>query len=116
MNKLLKSAFDAEMQIAKNLFNTADFKMCFHHLERAHILGQRNAIPHTVNHWWMLKVGLKLHDSHEVRGQLLRILVAGIGSIFGRVPIGNTGGANIGIMQTMPIPPDLQEIFIRLNR
>jgi len=111
MNKVLKSAFDAEMKTAKNLYQAGDLKKCFYHLERAHVLGQRNAIPHTINHWWMLKVGFKLKDRREIRGQLTRILVAGIGSLIGRVPIGNTGGANIGIMQHMPIAPDLQTIF-----
>jgi len=111
MNRILKSAFNAEMQIAKNLYQAGNFKKCFSHLERAHVLGQRNAIPHTINHWWMLKVGFRTHDAKEIVGQIVRIAVAGIGSLLGRAPKGNTGGANVGIMQMMEIPQDLAVVF-----
>ncbi|MBX3720737.1 MAG: DUF3703 domain-containing protein [Turneriella sp.] len=111
MNKILKSAFTEEMQKAKSDFASGNFKSCFRHLERAHVLGQRNVIPHTVNHWWMLKVGFKLGDTREIWGQIIRILVAGIGSILGKAPIGNTGGANVGILKPMPIPEDLAAIL-----
>ncbi|HMY10335.1 MAG TPA: DUF3703 domain-containing protein [Turneriella sp.] len=33
--------------------------------------------------------------------------------MLGRAPIGNTGGANVGIMKVMPIEPELAEIFRR---
>lgn len=111
MNKILKDAFELEMAKAKNYYRDRQFKECFTHLERAHILGQRNAIPHTINHWWMLKVGIRTKDAREIFGQFVRILVAGIGSLIGRAPVGNTGGANVGIMQVMEIPADLTAIF-----
>jgi hypothetical protein len=111
MNKILKSAFDDEMQQAKSYYASTDFKSCFRHLERAHVLGQRHAWPHTVNHWWMLKVGFRTRDTQEILGQILRIAVAGIGSLIDRAPVGNTGGANVGILTPMPIPDDLAAIF-----
>lgn len=111
MHEILKSAFNKEMQIARGHYAAREWKPCFHHLERAHVLGQRHAWPHTVNHWWMLKVGLRTHDTREIFGQVIRIAVAGIGSLIGRAPVGNTGGANVGILTPMPIPDDLAEIF-----
>jgi len=111
MNAVLREAFDEEMQIAKNFYAKKNWKDCFTHLERAHVLGQRNAIPHTVNHWWMLKVGFKQNDWREIVGQILRLAVGGIGSLIGRAPIGNTGGSNVGILQHLPIPDDLALIF-----
>jgi len=113
MNLILKKAFQNEMQIAKDFYLQGDWVKCFTHLERAHVLGQRHAIPHTINHWWMLKVGFKRRDHREIWGQIVRILVAGIGSVIGRAPIGNTGGANVPILKPLPIPADLQKIFER---
>lgn len=99
------------MSLARGLFRAHEYRKAFMHLERAHVLGQRNAIPHTINHWWMLKVGLKLNDTREIFGQIVRIAVAGIGSLIGRAPVGNTGGANVGILTPMPMPDDLKKIF-----
>lgn len=113
MNKILKEAFDKEMTVAKKFYAKKDFKTCFHHLERAHVLGQRNAIPHTINHWWMLKTGIRMGDGREIFGQMVRLLGGGLTSFLGRAPIGNTGGANVGIMTVMPIAPDLAAIFKR---
>ncbi|MBL8643997.1 MAG: DUF3703 domain-containing protein [Rhodospirillaceae bacterium] len=74
-------------------------------LERAHILSQPQAWLHTRVHWAMLMYGVETRDWPEVAGQVARILVAGIGSILGKAPAGNTGRSNVGIMQVMPVPP-----------
>lgn len=111
MNHKLKTAFNHEMQLAQELYRKRDYVSCFRHLERAHVLGQRHVIPHTINHWWMLKVGFRTRDPKEIFGQVIRVLGGGIGSLVGRVPIGNTGGANVGVFTPMPIAPDIAEIF-----
>ncbi|MBN8219435.1 MAG: DUF3703 domain-containing protein [Spirochaetes bacterium] len=111
MHPILKDAFHAEMLTAKKYYERGEYRDCFHHLERAHVLGQRHAWPHTVNHWWMLKVGMRLGSGREIFGQFLRLVGGGITSLLGRAPIGNTGGANVGIMTPMPIPEDLAAIF-----
>ena len=76
-------------------------------LERAHILSQGFAGAHVGVHWAMLRYGLARRDLREVIGQLIRLLVAGPGSLIGRVPLGNTGRARVRINQPMPIPEDL---------
>lgn len=116
MNPVLKHAFSAEMRTAAELYQCGELERCFYHLERAHVLGQRAAVPHTISHWWMLKVGIRRGDGREIVGQLARIAIGGIGSVLGRAPIGNTGGADVGILTPMPIPPDLQAIFDRAER
>jgi hypothetical protein len=55
----------------------------------------------------MLGAGLRRRDSHEVFGQLLRLVVAGPGSLTGRYPVGNTGGADVPALTRMAIPADL---------
>lgn len=113
MHPVLREAFENEMALARDLYRAGQYREAFTRLERAHVLGQCYAWPHTVNHWWMLKTGVKLRDVREVLGQLPRTAFGGLGSLLGRVPLGNTGGANVGIFTPMAIPADLAEILDR---
>lgn len=106
----LGAAFKKEMQEARSLYTEKRYAQCFHHLERAHVLGQRHYAAHVASHYWMLKVGWRQQDAREVLGQLLRI-AGSAGSLIGWVPIGNTGGANVSPVKPMPIPPDLACYF-----
>lgn len=110
MSPQLKSAFATEMQQAKDYFRVGDVDSAFVHLERAHILGQRDTLRHTWSHWWMFRVGLRRRDFLEARGQVLRMAAA---LMFSRiwVPEGNTGGANVSPLKPMPIPADLRELL-----
>src|SRR5687767_11900400 len=54
----------------------SDYETSFLHLERAHILAQRNTAKHMYAHWLMLRTGLRDRDYREVLGQLPRILAA----------------------------------------
>lgn len=110
MKKELREAFESEMTKAKRLYSADNLSAAFHHLERAHILGQRFYVPHVVSHWWMLKVGLKRSDLREIFGQLMRI-IASAGSLLGWVPAGNTGGADVSPIKPMPIPDDLASLL-----
>jgi len=111
MKEILKSAFENEIQKGKTLFISGDFENSFHHFERAHILGQKFVVPHTISHFWMLKIGIKTKNLKEVIGQLIRIPAGIIGSSIGVVPIGNTGGSNVSATIEMEIPADLLEII-----
>lgn len=76
-------------------------------LEEAHVLSQPWPWPHVKVHLAMLRVGLRRRDVTEVRGQVLRVLVAGPGSVSGRYPVGNTGRARVPATEPMPVPPEL---------
>jgi hypothetical protein len=106
MNRIA-AAFSHEWTLAQAARRQGDFDLAFHHLERAHILGQRHTRLHVKSHLGMLLVGWQRHDGREIVGQLMRIVAA---ALFSRiwVPIGNTGGANVSATQPMPVPPDLQ--------
>ncbi|MBP6626980.1 MAG: DUF3703 domain-containing protein [Arenimonas sp.] len=105
--KTLSHAFAQEWQLAQAARRAADLGRAFHHLERAHILGQRRTWLHVKCHLGMLQVGWQRRDSREVVGQLARIAAA---AAFSRiwVPVGNTGGANVSATKPMPVPADLQ--------
>jgi uncharacterized protein DUF3703 len=109
MNSRLKDAFNAEMTLGKQSFFQRQFETAFHHFERAHVLGQFHVFPHTRVHIWMLLLGLRTGNRKEILGQLLRIPLGMFGSAIGKVPKGNTGGANVELTQRMPIPDDLSQ-------
>lgn len=111
MHPILKREFDKAMALAESFSAALHYQEAFKHLERAHVIGQRYAWPHTVNHWQMLKAGFRMRDWREVFGQVARIALAAIGSLLGRAPLGNTGRANVGILTPMPIPDDIQQLF-----
>jgi len=81
------------------------------HLERAHILSQPVAGAHVRTHLAMLAYALRRRDSHEIVGQVLRLVLAGPGSWSGRYPVGNTGGADVSAFRPMPVPEDLQAVL-----
>lgn len=103
----LKAAWHAERQRARTARRSGDSAAEWRHLERAHILSQPKAVLHVRTHVAMLAAGIRRHDRREVIGQLLRLVVAGPGSLTGRYPVGNTGGADVNALTPMPIPTDL---------
>ena len=100
-----------EITRADARYEVGDFEATFHHLERAHVLGQGITADHTRVHWRMLKLGWKRRDAGEVFGQIIRIIGAATKTAFGIYPKGNTGGANVYFFKRMPIPDDLQPIL-----
>ena len=81
------------------------------YLERAHILSQPDPWLHLRNHIAMFTLAVRQHDRREALGQAIRIIVAAPGSLAGRYPEGNTGRARVGLLQTMPTPPDLSALL-----
>ncbi|WP_342380492.1 DUF3703 domain-containing protein [Myxococcus stipitatus] len=111
MRPLLRAAFEHELREALEAEARAEPPRAWRHLERAHVLSQGFAGPHVRVHWRMLGYGWRRRDVKEVWGQLLRVLGAGPASWLGRAPVGNTGGADVGIFTPMPIPDDLRTIL-----
>ncbi|RYF88244.1 MAG: DUF3703 domain-containing protein [Chitinophagaceae bacterium] len=111
MPAALKPYYQQELLQAANTFKEQQYQLSWQHLERAHILGQRYPIEHTAVHWKMLRFGFKIKNRKEIVGQLPRLLLGGIMSFVGKVPVGNPGGANVPPMKPMEIPADLASII-----
>ena len=109
--KGLKFCFRAEIELSNKALTEGRLTDAWRHLERAHILGQAYPWEHSVAHWKMLQFGIQIKNSREIRGQLIRLLVGGVKSFVGRIPHGNTGGANVPPLQPMQIPEDLATIL-----
>ena len=112
MTSSAKRVFKEEMGLAKTCYAARRWTESIHHLERAHIVGQRYFWGHLFTHLWMLRVAYKRQDRREAIGQITRILAVPLGYVLGWVPVGNTGGANVSPIKPMPIPQDLQSSFV----
>lgn len=100
-----------EISLARSLLQSGDHEHAMRHLERAHVLGQRFVGPHVLVHWLMLRVAVARRDAGAALGQIARIALGAIGSAVGVLPIGNTGGSDVGMFRRMPIPPDLARLI-----
>jgi hypothetical protein len=111
MPKGLRPAYEAELAGYKENMRAGNLSQAWRGLERAHIIGQPWAVEHTQVHWIMLKFGFRIKDRREIAGQLPRLLVGGVKSFVGKIPVGNTGGANVPPLRPMEIPGDIQELM-----
>ncbi len=99
-----------ELDRTRALLAAGDLDGAFHHAQRAHVLGQPWPGPHTAAHWLMLRIGLARRDSREIFGQIIRLAGGGLLTAIGRVPEGNTGGANVSPEKPVPVAPDLANL------
>lgn len=111
MKPKLRGYFETELREASEAERNGDLPRAWRHLERSHVLSQAHAGPHVRVHVRMFAFGWRRRNGREVLGQLARILVAAPGSWLGRAPLGNTGGADVGILVSMPIPEALQALL-----
>ena len=111
MPSALKPFCQQELTEAANAFTKGHLQQSWRHLERAHILGQPYAFAHSFVHWKMLVFGIKTKNTKEIIGQIPRLLIGGVKSFVGNIPVGNTGGANVPPLQPMQIPEDLLNLI-----
>jgi hypothetical protein len=111
MPERLEPFFLKEIETANRYFSINDFGSSWHHLERAHIIGQPYPYHHTLVHWKMFQFGIKRKDIREIVGQIPRLLVGGVKSFVGEIPVGNTGGANVKPLKSMEICAELNKII-----
>ena len=99
----------AEMAAYRSAIEAGDDDRAWHHLERVHIVSQPYLGPHLASHAAMLGFAIRRRDWSEVLGQMVRIILAPLGSLTGRLPVGNSGRSNVSAFAPMPIPSDLAE-------
>lgn len=112
----IRSAIDDALRSAGDAFTAGDRDRGRQSLERAHVLAQPWAWPHTKVHLGMLRRGWAARDGTEIRGQLTRAVVAAIGSVTGRYPVGNTGRARVRATAPMPLDADTSELLARAGQ
>lgn len=107
----LQAYYHKELQDYRDALKQKHLPQAWRYLERAHVLGQSFPYEHTQVHWLMLKFGFRIKNAKEVLGQIPRLLIGGVKSFVGTVPVGNTGGANVPPLKAMEIPKDLRELL-----
>ena len=107
----IKTFLQAEYRDARSAVDAGKTAEAWRHLERAHIVAQGMLAPHIYSHWRMLRLAIKTSDVREIRGQLMRLALAPLGNLSGRLPIGNTGRSDVSAFVRMDIPADLQAIL-----
>lgn len=111
MPKQLLPYFQKEIEAYFSAMQQGCLHTAWRHLEKAHVIGQAYPFQHTFVHWKMLQFGISIKSAKEVAGQIPRLLVGGVKSFVGKIPVGNTGGANIQPLKSLPIDQEIQEIF-----
>lgn len=101
----------AEMAFYRSARSVGDRSAAWRALERAHIVAQPHFGFHLSSHGHMFGFALSLGDWREAAGQLFRLALVPLGSLTGRLPVGNTGRARISAFQPMPMPPDLAALI-----
>lgn len=107
----LRPYYRQEILSYRQALEKGNLTLAWSKLERAHIIGQAYPREHSYVHWLMLRFGIKIKSSREVMGQIPRLLAGGVKSFVGKVPTGNTGGANVPPLKRMEIPADLRIIL-----
>jgi hypothetical protein len=107
----LRVYYNLELSKYQNYLKNKDLDLAWRHLERAHVIGQSYPLEHSYAHWKMLEFGFMIKNTKEILGQIPRLLVGGVKSFVGKIPVGNTGGSNVHPLQAMPIEEDLAEIL-----
>jgi hypothetical protein len=106
----LNEAIETEMGAYRAARSSGDVERAWQVLARVHILSQAQFWPHIQSHVEMLRFAIARRDRREILGQLVRLILAPLGNITGRLPIGNTGLANVSAFISMEVPSDLQHI------
>jgi len=106
-----EQAYAAALDAARAHYAAGRLDTAFGQLERAHVLGQPELRRHWRVHAWMLRVALRRRDAREIAGQLQRLALTPLGHLTGRLPLGNTGGANVDAFAPMALPEDLARYF-----
>ncbi|MEO9966071.1 MAG: DUF3703 domain-containing protein [Reichenbachiella sp.] len=88
-----------------------DSAQVWHHLERAHIIGQAYPIQHTQTHWLMLMQGWQEKRFNEVLGQAIRLVFGGPLSFINYFPKGNPGSIRVSMMKPEALPEDIAQFF-----
>ncbi len=111
MSEKRKAHFESAMARAREARKQGDLTRAYALLEEAHITGQQWILPHLRSHWGMLCLALLQVDFREIAGQAFRLMLAAPGTWLGRLPLGNTGRANVSAFRPMPIPEHLQKLL-----
>lgn len=101
-----------DMATARDARRVGDAEAAWAALEDAHVLSQPWVWPHLRTHSAMFVLAAQTHDTREAVGQVVRLVVAGPGSLTGRYPLGNTGRSRVSMFAPMSVPADVEALLL----
>jgi len=107
----LQHAYRKELADYRVARAAGDCATAWHALERGHIISQTMLLLHIHSHLMMLQYAIARREWSEAAGQVIRLVLAPLGTLIGRIPIGNTGRANISPFAAMPVPKDIAALL-----
>ncbi|WP_017296750.1 DUF3703 domain-containing protein [Nodosilinea nodulosa] len=112
MKTPVQNRFKAELDRAKTAIAQQDFDTAWIALQRAHMLGQKDAIAHTLAHGHMLALAWKQRDFQEIKDQLMPTLLAfPLTIVFGQMRKLRGGKASPSYAQSNSVPEDIQHLL-----
>jgi hypothetical protein len=112
MKTIIQKHFELELSQAKRAIAEQDFETAWTALQRAHLLGQRDAIAHTIAHWRMLILAWQQQDLKEIKGQIIPTLLAfPLTLLFGQLRQLRGGKANPNYTDNSSIPEDIRQLI-----
>jgi hypothetical protein len=112
MKAIIWQHFELELARAKSATAEQNFEAAWTALQRAHRLGQRDAIAHTIVHWEMLTLAWRQRDFKEIRGQIMPTLLAfPLTLLFGQLRQLRGGKANPNYADNHSIPEDIRQLL-----
>lgn len=115
MPKLLQAPYSTELSSFEKACDEQDYANAWHHIERAHIIGQRYPYQHTQTHWKMLLLGWLTGNFKEIVGQIMRLMLGAPFSFINKIPVGNVGSSRVSLVQSQELPEDLAELLRQLE-
>ena len=116
MSNKRRALFDSAIADGRQSRKAGRLDEAFASFERAHVIGQLWIVPHLIAHCEMLRVGWMRLDLREVAGQIMRLALVIPGTVLGRLPEGNTGGADVNAFRPMPIGQELARLLSDADR
>lgn len=116
MTKPLEIAYAHELANYRRARACNEPARAWQYLERAHILGQLRMGLHINAHLHMLGYAIHARQPGEVLGQVIRLFLAPLGNVTGRLPWGNNGRSHVSAFIEMDIPDDLKPIVAAAAR
>lgn len=77
----------------------------------AHVVGQNQLALHLKSHTCMLRLSVHQRDWPEAAGQVFRMALLPLGHALNRLPVGNTGRADVSAFAPMALPGKLAQVI-----
>ena len=100
-------AFARYLSDGYHALEAGELEPAYRAFERAHVLAQTHTLRHVASHVAFLRWAVRARDVREAAGQLVRI-PASLLFTWLWMPRGNTGGARVGALRSMPVADELR--------